>query len=126
MTVILRLACLSCLASMLGFAGNLSGWLVDSECYASLENNQRHPPSFVDWDRDRAIRYCSASNHTKSFAVVRQDGLSFNFDPAGNEKANHLGLNGHSNSLYKVNLTGQMSGNTVKVGLISITERVKH
>jgi hypothetical protein len=69
MRLILRFACLSCLASMFGFAGTLSGWLVDSRCYVSMLDNRNEPE--VSWDGNLAIRYCTPDKKTKSFSVVR-------------------------------------------------------
>jgi hypothetical protein len=59
------------LVSLLGFAGNLSGWLVDPNCFASLSSFRSTPES--SWDVNSAIRYCSAEKKTHSFAVVQQD-----------------------------------------------------
>ena len=72
MTLILRFACLSCLISTLSFAESLSGWLVNSECFSSLEGNRGDVPSYVNWDENRAIRYCSPTQKTKSFASCRK------------------------------------------------------
>jgi hypothetical protein len=119
---ILRLTCLSWLVSMLGFAGGLSGWLVDSNCFASLSSFRGTPES--SWDANSAIRYCSPEKKTHSFAVVRQDdGSPFNFDPAGNEKALDLRVNAANKFGYLVNVTGQTDRHMVYVRAISISKR---
>ena len=122
MSPTLRLTCLSCLVSMLGFAGNLSGWLVDSKCFASLSSFRgEQEPS---WDANSAIRYCSPEKQTHSFAVVRQDdGSPFRFDPAGNEKALDLRVNADNKLVYLVNVAGQTDRHTVYVRAISISKR---
>jgi hypothetical protein len=122
MTRILRLTCLSCLVSMLGFAGELSGWLVDSKCFASLWSFRSTPE--VSWDSNSAIRYCSPEKKTHSFAVVRQDdGSPLSFDPAGNEKALNLRVNAADKFAYLVNITGQTDRHMVYVRTISISRR---
>jgi len=124
MTVILRIACLSCLASVLGFAGTTSGWLVDAKCYASMLDNQNETE--VSWDGNLAIRYCTPDKKTKSFAVVRwDDGSNFNFDPVGNEKAAGLPLSADKKFVYRVNITGEMRRNKVEVDAIAIAARIK-
>ena len=123
MTVILRIACLSCLASVLGFAGTTSGWLVDAKCYASMLDNQNETE--VSWDGNLAIRYCTPDKKTKSFAVVRwDDGSNFNFNPAGNEKASELPLSADKKFVYRVNVTGETRRNTVEVDAISIAAKI--
>jgi hypothetical protein len=122
-TRILRLAYLICFASMLSFAANLSGWLVNSKCYASMESN-RSEPSFVNWDQNLVIRYCSPNKNTRSFAVVGQNGLSYKFDAVGNEKAIDLGLNSSNKLAYVANVTGSISQNTVNVRSVSISARI--
>src|SRR5580704_16354074 len=118
----LRLTCLSCLVSMLGFAGNLSGWLVDSKCFASLSSFRGEPES--SWDANSAIRYCSPEKKTHSFAVVRQDdGSPFSFDPGGNEKALDLRVSADNKFVYLVNVAGQTDRHMVYVRAISISKR---
>jgi hypothetical protein len=123
MALILRFACLSCLASMLGFAGTLSGWLVDAKCYASMLDNRNAPE--VSWDGNLAIRYCTPDKKTRSFSVVRwDDGSNFNLNPAGNEKAAELPLSTEKKFVYRVNLTGETSRDTVTVNAISIVKQI--
>ena len=118
----LRLTCLSCLVSMLGFAGNLSGWLVDSKCFASLSSFSGTPES--SWDANSAVRYCSPEKKTHSFAVVRQDdGSPFSFDPAGNEKVLELRVNADNKFVYLVNVAGQTDRHMVYVRAMSISKR---
>ena len=124
MTRILQLTCLSFLASVLSFAANMSGWLVDSKCYTSMEFNRSEPPSYTNSDGNLPIRYCSPAKKSKAFAIVRQDdGLAFKFDPAGNEKAMDLGVNASSKFVYFVNVTGETHKNTFYVQHVSISNR---
>lgn len=117
-----RLAVLFCLASALSFAGSWSGWLVDSKCYASLERNKNPTDtlSYVDRDQGDEIRYCRPSAKTKSFAVVDQNGLSFNLDASGNAKAAELVRSAGKKRAGQVAVTGEKTGNTLKVDSISI------
>ena len=133
MKLIVRFTCLSFLISTLSFAETLSGWLVNSKCFSSIERNRGDIPSYVNWDLNGAIRYCSPNKHTKSFAVVRQnDGLPFRFDAAGNEKAIGLGVNAGKKFAYLVKVDGAtsrregvISRSTVTVQAIAILRRVK-
>jgi len=117
-----RLAALFSLASTLSFAASWSGWLVDSKCYASLERNKNptDTSSYVDRNQGDEIRYCRPTAKTKSFAVVDQNGLSFNLDGSGNAKAAELVRSGGKKSVGEVAVTGEMTGNTLKVDSISI------
>jgi hypothetical protein len=131
MTLILRFACLSCLISTLSFAESLSGWLVNSKCFSSIERNRGDVPSYVNWDENGAIRYCSPTKKTKSFAIVRQnDGLPFKLDAAGNEKAIDLGLNDKKFAyLVKVEgvtrrRDGMVSWSTTTVQAFAVLRRV--
>jgi hypothetical protein len=122
MTLATRLAALFCLASVLGFAGNWSGWLVDSKCYAALERNKSPTDTlnYVDRDKMSEIRYCHPNAKTKSFAVVDQNGLSFSLDAGGNAKAAELVRSAGKKSIGEVSLAGEKNGNTLKVDSISI------
>jgi hypothetical protein len=130
MRLLLRLACLSCLISTLSVAESVSGWLVNSKCFSSIERNRGDIPSYVNWDINGAIRYCSPTKKTKSFAVVsKNDGLPYRFDAAGNEKA--IGLNASKKSAYLVKVdgvtsrkNGVISRNTITVQAIAILTRV--
>jgi hypothetical protein len=123
MTQMIRFFFLFGTASILSFAANVSGWLVNSQCFARLENNQRQPKSFVDWDRNLAIRYCSPNKHSTSFAVVGDDGRNFRFDLHGNEKALDLHVNADNTSMYFVNAIGQIDRHTIDVLNLTISKR---
>jgi hypothetical protein len=131
MTLILRFACLLCLISTLSSAESLSGWLVNSKCFSSMERNRGDVPSYVNWDENGAIRYCSPTKKTRSFAIVRQkDGLPFQFDASGNEKAIDLGLIGKKFA-YLVKVEGVtrrrdriVTRSTIAVQTIAVLRRV--
>jgi len=123
--LILRLVSLCCLTSMLGFAGSWSGVLVDSKCYASRLNDRSDTPSWVNWDRGLAVRYCSPNKKTRSFAIVQQDGWTYKLDPAGNEKALALLQRKDKNSLYVVAIKGEMDRNILKVDAILAARQTK-
>ncbi len=117
-----RLAALFCLASALSFAGSWSGLLVDSKCYAALERNKSPTDtlSYIDRDKGDEVRYCRPSAKTKSFAMLDQDGLRFNLDASGNAKAAELVRSAGKKSVREVAVTGEMTGDTLKVDSISI------
>jgi hypothetical protein len=122
MKVIVRALCLSCFASTLCLAGDWSGWLVSAKCFASMDNNRNDTEK--SWDGNLVIRYCTPDKDTKSFAVVREDGLPFTFDSAGNEKAAQLPLSLGKHFVYFVKVASERLRNTVKVQRISIVARV--
>ena len=120
MTLTLRLTFLFSLGSVLSFAASWSGALVDSECYATAQRNVSpgHPASH---NTSRTIRTCSPNEKTKSFSVV-QHGEALSLDSNGNEKARELVLKGGKKSAYMVNVTGDLTQDTLKVDTISIKE----
>jgi hypothetical protein len=104
-----------------GFAQSTTGFLVDSNCYESLERNVNpwDTNTYVDRDRDWEVRYCSPNRKTKSFTLVNHDGLSFKLDPEGNAKAAELLGSTRKKSVLEVSVTGQMSKDAIKVSSIS-------
>lgn len=118
-----RVICLCCFASVLGFAGSWSGALVDSKCYATMRGNVNpHETSLASSDQSYPIRYCSPSVKTKAFAVVQQDGATFDLDPAGNGKVIALLSQTAKRPVYVVNVTGEISRNVVTVDAISMAK----
>jgi hypothetical protein len=117
----MRLVALFCLWSTLSFAASWSGALVDSKCFASEERNVNPTDTLthVDRDQNQEIRYCSSRGKTKSFALVQQDGTSFQLDSTGNAKAAELVRKTVKKSLVAVTVTGEISGNTIHVDSIS-------
>jgi hypothetical protein len=118
--LLMRLTTLACLSATLTLAGSWSGVLVDSKCWDNEENNTRATSIYVDRDGNLEIRLCSPSPKTKSFAVVQQDGLSFNLDSAGDAKAAELVRKTGKKSLLTVAITGEMIKHTIKVDSISM------
>jgi hypothetical protein len=115
----LRLAFLLPLGSMLTFAASWSGALVDSKCYTSAQQNvsHGHPGST---NTKRAVRSCSPNKKTNSFAIVQQVGMTFNLDGRGNEKAHELILKEGKKDHFVVNVTGDLTQETIKVDTISM------
>ena len=114
-----RLASLISLTSMLSFAGSWSGVLVDADCYNSSPTNTKHGTHPATMSPSRHIKACPPTADTKSFAVVQQDGSTVNLDPDGNQKAHDLVAKEGKMSRYKVNVSGDMNQNMVKVDTIS-------
>jgi len=121
MRLTIRLAALFCLASALGFAENWSGVLVDSKCYAAEERNVNPSDTEIWVDRDRGfeLRYCHPKAHTKSFAIVQENGISLKLDSAGDAKAAEIVRTSHQKQDLFVAVTGEEDRNTVLVRSIS-------
>jgi hypothetical protein len=117
----LRLAFLLSLGSVLSFAAEWSGALVDANCYATMQHNTSHghPGST---DTKRAIRSCSPNEKTTSFAVVQQVGMTFNLDSGGNDKARELVLKAGKKSPFMVSVTGDVTEDTLKVNTIFLAK----
>jgi hypothetical protein len=120
--VTIRLTALFCLSSALSFAEVWSGALVDSKCYAALERNVNPTDTLtnVDHDGNLEIRYCAPRPKTKSFSVVQADGTILSFDSAGNVKATELVRITGKRSRFFVAVTGDRSGDTVRVDSIAV------
>jgi hypothetical protein len=113
----MRLAILLFCVSAVGFAGNWSGYLVDSRCWAS-ETFAVAGPS-VGRDMNMEIRYCSANARTKKFAVVLNDWGRLTLDSSGNRRACALVQQAHKGSVAIVNVRGVRNKNSIKVESIS-------
>lgn len=104
-----RLAVLICFGSALSFGATWPGYLVDSKCYANMENNK--PPgdedSAADRDRGFEIRYCRPSLKTSSFGLVAPVGDGFEFlNDAGNRIAAGVVATTPKNARLYVSVTG--------------------
>jgi hypothetical protein len=125
---IVKVGVLIGLASVLGFAGDWSGALVNAGCYANKESNTRprDTEQNVDRNRDLEVWYCTPNAKTKSFAVVQHNGISLKLDTAGNQKAAELVRQTGKKALYEVQVTGnQTNKNTVAVNSISLAETAR-
>jgi hypothetical protein len=117
----MRVAVLFCFAIASGFAGSLTGVLVDSNCYDSLERNSNpFETSPGARDRDYQIRYCSPKTKTKKFAVVLEDWTRVKLNSTGNSKAAELVRKTGRKSPFPVVVTGEVGGEIVKVDSISL------
>jgi hypothetical protein len=112
----MRLVTLLVSVTGLAFAGTWSGYLVDSRCYTSAQNN-------VSWDsinsRDEnmPLRQCAASSQTKRFAIVLKDWSSLKLDAAGNERATTIVHNVPKRSaLYCVTVEGTRDKDKIIAG----------
>jgi hypothetical protein len=120
MAFAMRIAVLACLSSTLGLAQSWSGTLVDSRCWDSEENNTRATSTYVDRESNLEIRLCSPKAKTRSFVVVLPGGLNFKLDAAGNERAAELVQKSDKRNAVTVLITGETSGNIIKVDSISM------
>ncbi len=117
----MALAALLCLGPAAGFAGTWPGFLVDSKCYEAEERNRNPTTTLeaVNTDRDEEIRYCHPKAKTQSFTFVDHDGISFKLDSGVNARAAELVRNSAPKGELAVTVTGEKSGNTIKVDSIS-------
>ena len=118
----MRLAVLLCFSCALAFAETWSGSLVDFNCYAALERN-RNPHDtliYVDRDTNSEIRYCTPGAKAKVFGMIEPEGATFQFDAGGNAKAAELVRSVGKKSRIRVVVTGEKSGDTIKVDSVSL------
>jgi hypothetical protein len=122
MTPTLRLTYLLFLTSALSVAAQWSGALVGSQCYAASQRSihAEHPGSI---DTKRPIRLCSPNAKTTSFSVVQTSGPTLNLDSDGNEKARELVLKEGKKSPFMVNVTGELTQDTLKLDTISMVAK---
>jgi hypothetical protein len=106
------------LASGLSFAGDWTGALVDSNCYAHLKSNVSQDAGHTGTDRRRAIKVCSASATTKSLGILERHGSLFDLDATGQESAISEVLK-DSKAPHVVHVTGDLNQKTIKVTGIS-------
>jgi hypothetical protein len=115
----MRITVLFCFTVALSFASSWSGALVDSNCYDSLERNSNpFETSPGARDRNQQIRYCSPKTNTKTFAVVLDDWTRLKLNSSGNSKAAELVRKTGKKSPFLVVVSGEASGEIVKVDSI--------
>lgn len=117
-----RVAGLLCLSSAFCFGETVSGFLVNSKCYAAEQRNinPTDTETYVDRDRNLEIRYCHPRANTKSFAIVTPDGRSIELDSAGNTRAADLVRQSGKKSRYEVAVVGGISKQIISVDSISL------
>jgi hypothetical protein len=116
----MRFAALLLFLSTAGFAGTWSGFLVDSRCWTSRQNNVTVESTTVARAMNADVRFCSPTHHTKRFAVVLYDWRKLRFDPTGNARAAQVVANAPERSSYDVIVQGLLSDKkTIKVGSLS-------
>ena len=117
----MRIFALFCLSAAVGFAGSWSGFLVNENCYSSMERNKNpnDTEGYVDRDRGFEIRYCSPNAKTKAFALVLDDGETLKLDSGGNAKVEELVKNAGKKRYFPVDVTGEQAKEIVRVETIS-------
>lgn len=66
----MRLGILLLLTVMPSFADSWSGFLVNSTCYASEQDNANKNTTTTDRDMRSVVQYCAANAKTTHFALV--------------------------------------------------------
>ena len=110
------------LVSALSFAESWSGLLVDSDCYQGALRNTSHGAHPGSIDTRKILDMCAPSAASKSFEVVRTDGMSLKLDSNGSEKARELIMKAGKMSRYRVNVTGAATQDTLNLDSISISK----
>ena len=120
----IELAALVCLAATPAFAQRWTGFLVDSNCFESLERNTDPTDtiSYIDRDREWEIRFCSPNAKTKTFTLVDHDGIDFRLDASGNARAAELLRGTRKKFLLEVTVTGEKNKNAIRVDSISVAK----
>jgi hypothetical protein len=99
-------------------ARDLSGMLIDANCFASEERNVNKNRSDVQ-HVNLEVRGGLANRETKVFTIVRPDWGIIKPDPAGNAKPAQLLANLGRRALLPVTVTGEIQKNTVVTSSIS-------
>lgn len=110
----MRLAALLFGLSAAGWAGTWSGYLVDSGCWTSRQQNVSLDTSAVDRDMRMDLYYCLPTRKTHSFAVVQGDWSALKLDSAGNEGAADLVRSAGKRPLIDVTVTGVLDRRTIQ------------
>ena len=120
----MRLLSLLIFLSTLGFAGTWSGYLVDSRCYASEQDNVSADTTTVSRDMNFGLQQCGATLKTKRFAIVLNDWSVLKLDAAGNEKAAAMVRN-HSrrSALCCITVAGTRIKNMIVTGPVVLASR---
>jgi hypothetical protein len=108
-----------------GFAGTWSGYLVDSGCWTSRQQNVSLDTSTVSRDMRMDLRYCLPTARTKRFAVVQRDWTSVKLDSAGNERAADLVRRSGKRPLIEVTVTGVLDRRTIQAAAIPAASVLK-
>jgi len=122
MTLFLRLTMAASLVTGAGMAANWTGYLVDAGCYSALQTNMRAGTPPGSWDLGRAIRTCTPTDKTKSFAIVQSGGVAVNLDADSNQKASDFVATHGKSMRHKVNVTGDMNDRMVTVHSITMAK----
>jgi hypothetical protein len=110
------LSLLICLSAW-GFAGTWSGFLVNSRCYASVQNNVSADTTTVSRDMSLGLRECSATPKTERFSIVLSDWSVLKLDTAGNASAAAIvRRNPKRSALYCVTVAGVRHKNRIAAG----------
>jgi hypothetical protein len=122
MLLTMHLIILLSLSSAFAYAGTWSGALVDSKCFEIAERNVNPTDTltYVDRDQNQEVHHCSPGAKTKVFAVVQHDGVALKLDSVGNAKAVEIVRKTVKTFPLAIVITGEMSGNTIKVASISM------
>jgi hypothetical protein len=114
---IMRLLSLLIGLSTVGFAGTWSGYLVDSRCYESQQNNVSADTTTVSRDMNVGLQQCRANLKTKRFTIVLNDWSVLKLDTAGNERAAAIVRhNPKRSALYCITVAGSRVKNMIVAG----------
>jgi hypothetical protein len=115
----MRLGILLVLSAMPSFAGAWTGFLVDSACYASEQDNANKGATTTDRDMRMEVRYCAANANTKHFALVLDDWGAVKLLSAQSGSLSQLARSAPKRSPLEVTVTGDLAGDSIHVQAIS-------
>jgi hypothetical protein len=118
----IQLTALVLLTSTTSFgSGSWRGFLVDSKCYESEEQNVSpwYTLGSAGRDKDLELKLCVPTEKTKSFGVVQRDWKMISFDADGNAKAIEFIRKAVKQAAYLVEITGEMEKEKLKVNAIA-------
>jgi hypothetical protein len=118
-----RILFIGSLGAMLSLAGSWSGFLVDSDCYVDTHKDTKAGTAPATIDNNKIVRMCLPKADAKKIAIVTtRDSLRHDLDPEGEQKARELIAKHPGMSHYRVNVSGDIDQNTIKVATISLTK----
>jgi hypothetical protein len=98
----------------------MTGYLVDANCYRSMQSNSQKSDRAVNTSHDQEVRECTPAPSTKNYGLVsRQDSRLFELDAAGSAKAADLVRQHPNETPFMVTVQGPVEGKTLHVNSIT-------
>ena len=116
----MRHAALSFFLITAGLASTWSGFLVDSRCWTSRQDNVTMEATTVARATNADVSFCSPTRDTKRFTVVVHDWRKLRLDPTGNVRAAQVIAKAAEGSSYSATVQGLLRDKkTIEVAALS-------